>query len=130
MGFSAIAIPDIKNEMMSNSTSVIPKISATNDQLSWFGKKVIIIMSLHHLNLKLASCVNIGQMMGGLCGGYLGGRYGPRKTCQLHGLLCSIGWIVLALSPHLSSIIIARILLGFGTSLNTANCPLLVAQYR
>ena len=40
MGFSAIAIPDIKNEMLSNSTSVIPKISATNDQLSWFGKKV------------------------------------------------------------------------------------------
>ena len=66
--------------------------------------------------------------MGGLCGGYLGGKYGPRKTCQLHGLLCSIGWIVLALSPHLSSIIIARILLGFGTSLNTANCSLLVAR--
>ena len=45
MGFSAIAIPDIKNEMMSNSTSVIPKISATSDQLSWFGKKVNYIFA-------------------------------------------------------------------------------------
>ena len=46
MGFSAIAIPDIKNEMLSNSTSVIPKISATSDQLSWFGKKVKYIFAL------------------------------------------------------------------------------------
>ena len=45
MGFSAIAIPDIKNEMMTNSTSFIPKILASNDQLSWFGKKVKIIIS-------------------------------------------------------------------------------------
>ena len=37
---------------------------------------------------------------------------------------------MLALAPHLSLAIIARILLGFGTCLNTANCSLLVAQYR
>ena len=39
MGFSAIAIPDIKNEMENNSTVFIPTISATSDQLSWFGKE-------------------------------------------------------------------------------------------
>ena len=38
-GFSAIAIPDMKNEMENkNSTTFINQISATNEQFSWFGK--------------------------------------------------------------------------------------------
>ena len=38
LGFSAVAIPDINNEMNNeNSTSFITKISATTEQLSWFG---------------------------------------------------------------------------------------------
>ena len=38
MGFSAVAIPDITNEMKSNETSILPAIEATHEELSWFGK--------------------------------------------------------------------------------------------
>ena len=38
-GFSAVAIPDIRNEMReTNVTRLIPSIIATDEQLSWFGK--------------------------------------------------------------------------------------------
>ena len=39
VGFSAVAVPDIKEEMSSNhSYSDIPRIEATDEELSWFGK--------------------------------------------------------------------------------------------
>ena len=40
MGFSAVAIPDIKQEwkMSGNSTSFLPSIEASDEELSWFGK--------------------------------------------------------------------------------------------
>ena len=42
-GFSAVAMPDIKSEMRSNSSgSYIPSVQATDEELSWFGKKFII----------------------------------------------------------------------------------------
>ena len=38
-GFSAVTIPDIKNEMReTNVTRLIPSIVATDEQLSWFGE--------------------------------------------------------------------------------------------
>ena len=40
MGFSAISIPGIKEEMFLNnnqSSSVIPSIKASEEELSWFG---------------------------------------------------------------------------------------------
>ena len=38
-GFSAVAIPDIRNEMReTNVTRLIPSIVATDEQLSWFGE--------------------------------------------------------------------------------------------
>ena len=40
MGFSAISIPGIKEEMLLNnnqSSSVIPSIKASEEELSWFG---------------------------------------------------------------------------------------------
>merc|ERR1719158_1329226 len=63
MGFSAISIPGIKEEMSLNNTqssSVIPSIKASEEELSWF-----------------ASSVNIGEVFGCLLGGYCGGRFGP-----------------------------------------------------
>ena len=40
-GFSAVAIPDIKNEMdTSNGTYLIPSIVATSKDLTWFGNKL------------------------------------------------------------------------------------------
>ena len=40
MGFSAISIPGIKEEMLLNNSqsfSVIPSIKASEEELSWFG---------------------------------------------------------------------------------------------
>ena len=43
MGFSAVAIPDIKNEMkLGNESYLVPSIQASSEELSWFGKKLII----------------------------------------------------------------------------------------
>ena len=38
MGFSAVAIPDIMNEMKSNQSSILPAIDAKPEDLSWFGE--------------------------------------------------------------------------------------------
>ena len=41
MGFSAVAIPDIKNEMkLSNESNLITSIQASDEELSWFGKNL------------------------------------------------------------------------------------------
>ena len=38
-GFSAVAMPNIRNEMRENNvTRLIPSIVATDEQLSWFGE--------------------------------------------------------------------------------------------
>ena len=69
-------------------------------------------------------------MFGALSGGYLGGKVGPKKTIQVSCLICGLGWLLMGLAPHLSMLIIGRILCGFGASFSSANCSLLVAQYR
>ena len=41
MGFSAVAIPDIKNEMkLGNESYLITSIQASDEELSWFGKNL------------------------------------------------------------------------------------------
>ena len=67
---------------------------------------------------------------GCLTGGYLGGRFGPKKAIMLNSLLGTTSWLLLCLSPHLATLIIARIVNGLGLGFSAANCSLLVAQYR
>ena len=69
-------------------------------------------------------------MVGALVGGYLGGKYGPKMTIQVHGLICSVGWLVIGLAPNLALLIVGRVIVGFGHSLDVSNNTLLVAQYR
>ena len=38
MGFSAVAIPDIKNEMKSENKNLLSSIQASSEELSWFGE--------------------------------------------------------------------------------------------
>ena len=81
-------------------------------------------------NYFLASSVNIGQLFGCLVGGYLGGRYGPKRTLHLSCVICIAGWLCISLSPHLSLLIVGRLIAGFGGAFSSANNSLLVAQYR
>jgi len=77
-----------------------------------------------------ASILMIGQFFGAIVGGYLGGKYGPKKAVQISCLLGIPGWILIAVAPNLPLLIVGRILCGFGQSIGTANNSSLVAQYR
>jgi len=115
MGFSAIAIPNINLEweMRGNTSSAfIPEIEASNEDLSWF-----------------ASSLNLGSIFGSLFGGYCGGRFGPKRTVLLSGFPGIVGWLCIAFSPHLGFLIAGRVVCGFCTSMISANCSMLVAQY-
>ena len=46
MGYSAIAIPDIKQELLhhgANSTSLFDPIETSSEQLNWFGNILILL---------------------------------------------------------------------------------------
>merc|ERR1719433_126585 len=115
-GFSAVAVPGMKEEMEKSranfSYSLLPTIEATEEGLSWF-----------------ASSINIGQMVGSLLGGYCGGRFGPKRTILASCVPAALGWFIIATSPHLSVIILGRLLCGIGVSISFPNSPLLAAQY-
>lgn len=49
---------------------------------------------------------------------------------MVNSLLGTSSWLLLSLSPHLASLITARIINGLGLGFSAANCSLLVAQYR
>ena len=84
-GFSAIAIPDIKAEMVADNGSaysdlLIPRLeAASEEQLSWFGEIVKLLTSPLCISSVAASSVNLGQVVGCLLGGLLAGRWGPRR---------------------------------------------------
>ena len=84
-------------------------------------------------NLKfnvLASVVPIGMVLGGLVGGYLAMRCGPKKMMQVSCLVNVLGWVSIAASPHLALLIMGRFICGLGSSMASSNMSLLVAQYR
>ena len=88
----------------------------------------------HFLNIFLsvivtASCLNVGSIIGGLTGGYLGGRVGPRRTLQLACALGMVSWLLMALAPHLSVLILGRFLSGIAGTAGLANTALLISQY-
>ena len=49
---------------------------------------------------------------------------------MVNSFLGTSSWLLLCLSPHLASLILARIINGVGLGFAAANCSLLVAQYR
>ena len=77
-----------------------------------------------------ASSINLGSMVGCLLGGYCGGRFGPKRTILASCVPAALGWIILASSSRLATLILGRVLCGLGMSFSTPNCSLLVAQYR
>ena len=132
MGYSAVAIPDIelewKESLVSSSSSFIPVIEASQEQLSWFGKVNMFMIILRTLKFS-ASSVNIGQIFGCLIGGYCGGKFGPKKTMLLFSFPAIISWLGIAFSPYLGFLILGRVVCGFCAAISIANSSLLVAQY-
>ena len=70
------------------------------------------------------------DIAGNLLGGYCGGRFGPKKTILTSCIPGALGWIIIASSPHLATLILGRILSGIAGGFSSSNCSLLVAQYR
>ena len=63
-------------------------------------------------------------------GGYCGGRYGPKRTIMASCVVAGLGWLLIGLSPGVPWLVLGRVICGIGSSFSTANCSLLVAQYR
>ena len=78
----------------------------------------------------LASVVPIGMVLGGLVGGYLAVRWGPKRMMQVSCLVNVLGWVSMAGSPHLAMLISGRFICGLGSSMAASNVSLLIAQYR
>ena len=72
----------------------------------------------------------MGQFFGAIVGGYLGGKFGPKRTVQMSCLIGIPSWIMIAVAPNLPLLIVGRFFCGFGQTVATANTSLLVAQYR
>ena len=68
-------------------------------------------------------------MMGGLCGGYLGGKYGPKMTIQVYGVFASIGWLMNGFAPNLALLMSGRVILGFAQCMNMTNNSLLLVYF-
>ncbi len=73
--------------------------------------------------------MSLGQLGGGVLGGYLGAAIGPKKTILLGCLPTGLGWLLIGLAPHMSLLILGRLASGFGGTFLTANCALLITQY-
>ena len=82
------------------------------------------------MNSVSASSLNIGSILGCFLGGYFGGKYGPKRAIQCSCIIGSLGWLAIAVAPHVSFLIIGRVLCGVSGSFSTPNCSLLVSQYR
>ena len=152
-GFSAVAVPGMKDEMerrwrlerLINNyiaslvillAAIIPTPTSRplKPQKRTYLGLVIKMTQYVRLFLKLlifpASSVNIGQMFGCLLGGYCGGRFGPKRTILASCLPAALGWIIIASSPHYAPLILGRVICGLGSSFFSSNCSLLVAQFR
>ena len=104
-------------------------IDATDEELTWFGNKTQVASRDLIVNIS-ASSVNIGQIVGALLGGYIGGRFGPKTAIMASCVPAGLGWILIAVSPHFAVLVLGRIICGLSSSFCSANISLLVAQYR
>ena len=104
-------------------------IHATDEELTWFGNKTQVASRDLIVNIS-ASSVNIGQIVGALLGGYIGGRFGPKTAIMASCVPAGLGWILIAVSPHFAVLVFGRIICGLSSSFCSANISLLVAQYR
>ncbi|KAJ8686483.1 hypothetical protein QAD02_022277 [Eretmocerus hayati] len=95
MAFSAILVPSLEDP---NSD-----IHATKSQTSW-----------------IASLVVVTSPLGALMGGFLMEYFGRLRTLQLGAIPFVIGWVLIALSQDIPTILVGRLLAGLATALATS----------
>ena len=57
-------------------------------------------------------------------------KFGPKRMMQMSCLVMVLGWLSIAVSPHISLLIIGRFTCGVGNAMAMSTISLLVAQYR
>jgi len=97
LGFSAIAIPQLK----SNAT--------------WYGQTELY--QPFNLNMEsgswIASIFGLGAIFGGFAAGYLGTKFGQRKTMFMLAVPDIVAWIFIASAQNIPMMLFGRFLAGF-----------------
>jgi MFS family permease len=76
----------------------------------------------------LAGLFGIGAVFGGIMSGYLGSKYGRRKSLMLLAIPDLIGWILVASSQNLAMMLTGRFLAGFAAAGYSPNIQIFVAE--
>jgi sugar porter (SP) family MFS transporter len=76
----------------------------------------------------LVSAVLVGSMIGALVGGTIADRIGRRKTLLWGAILFIAGSILAPLSPNVTTLIIARALLGVAIGFTSVTAPVYVSE--
>jgi len=100
LGFSAIAIPQLK----SNAT--------------WYGQTELY--QPFNLNMEsgswIASIFGLGAIFGGFAAGYLGTKFGQRKTMFMMAVPDIVAWIFIASAQNVPMMLFGRFLAGFSAA--------------
>jgi len=100
LGFSAIAIPQLK----SNAT--------------WYGQTELY--QPFNLNMEsgswIASIFGLGAIFGGFAAGYLGTKFGQRKTMFMLAVPDIVAWIFIASAQNVPMMLFGRFLAGFSAA--------------
>jgi len=100
LGFSAIAIPQLK----SNAT--------------WYGQTELY--QPFNLNMEsgswVASIFGLGAIFGGFAAGYLGTKFGQRKTMFMLAVPDIVAWIFIASAQNIPMMLFGRFLAGFSAA--------------
>ncbi|MBP9742830.1 MAG: sugar porter family MFS transporter [Burkholderiales bacterium] len=79
------------------------------------------------LEMVVSSCI-LGALFGALLSGKLSDVYGRRKTLTITGLIFIGGTLLATVSSSLESLIIARVIIGFGVGIGSYTTPLFIAE--
>lgn len=73
-------------------------------------------------------CALIGSILGVTCGGYLGDRFGRRKTMSISAVLFSVSALYCMLSSDFQHLIYARIVGGIGIGVVSIISPMYISE--
>jgi len=112
LGFSAIAIPQLK----SNAT--------------WYGQTELY--QPFNLNMEsgswIASIFGLGAIFGGFAAGYLGTKYGQRKTMFMLAVPDIVAWIFIASAQNIPMMLFGRFLAGFSAAAYSPTIQTYIAE--
>jgi len=112
LGFSAIAIPQLK----SNAT--------------WYGQTELY--QPFNLNMEsgswIASIFGLGAIFGGFAAGYLGAKFGQRKTMFMLAVPDIVAWIFIASAQNIPMMLFGRFLAGFSAAAYSPTIQTYIAE--